>query len=129
MNIQEKVFKDKYFKIEDNFLRYTIYVINKEYQIKEEKTLNVDCVGYIIYFDSFDVVELIELGVLNEYRNMGYAKKLLKETLKNFNKKILLEVNENNKTAINIYLSQGFQKISTRKNYYQSQNAIIMEYK
>ena len=42
-------------------------------------------------------------------------------------KSILLEVNENNFSAIKLYRKNNFKEISVRKNYYGTgQNALIM---
>jgi ribosomal-protein-alanine N-acetyltransferase len=52
---------------------------------------------------------------------------LIKHIVELTNKHIMLEVNENNKPAINFYKKNGFKIISVRKDYYGSnQNAIIM---
>ena len=39
----------------------------------------------------------------------------------------MLEVNEKNQNAINLYLKNGFKEINRRPKYYGSDTAIIME--
>ena len=41
--------------------------------------------------------------------------------------KITLEVNENNKIAINFYKKNNFYEINCRRNYYGDDSAIIMK--
>ena len=41
--------------------------------------------------------------------------------------KVLLEVRESNISAINLYSKCGFKEINRRKNYYDGEDAIIME--
>ena len=64
-------------------------------------------------------------------RNLGFGKLLLNELI-NFAKqkkckKINLEVNENNKSAINLYESFNFKSVGLRKKYYKGiDNAVLM---
>ena len=66
------------------------------------------------------------------YRRKGVATKLLSEAigmLKNLGvNRLLLEVNETNIGAIELYKKLGFKQISIRKKYYKGQfDALIME--
>ena len=63
-------------------------------------------------------------------RNQGFAKLLLKELI-NISKKykcntITLEVNENNKPAIQLYEIFGFKEVGKRKNYYKNGDTAIL---
>lgn len=81
-------------------------------------------VAYIIIIDSIDIYEIFEIGVLKEHRRKQIASKLIDNL--DLDKKIFLEVSEDNISAIKLYEKKGFKKISVRKNYYNNKSAIIM---
>ena len=93
---------------------------------------NNEVLGFIHISINFEVVDLLNIFVLEEYRTKGIGMILMDymitELPKNI-KRILLEVNEENKTAINFYYKFNFEVINERKNYYQNNNALIMERK
>ena len=93
---------------------------------------NNEVLGFIHISINFEVVDLLNIFVLEEYRTKGIGMILMDymitELPKNV-KRILLEVNEENKTAINFYYKFNFEVINERKNYYQNNNALIMERK
>lgn len=121
--IQNYIFDKPY--IVDDYSMYKIYTINDKYLINIEDNI----VGYAIIKDSIDIYELIEIGILEEYRNKNYAYILLKKILEELKKDIFLEVYEKNENAIKLYEKLNFEKISIRKNYYgNNKNAIIMKY-
>jgi ribosomal-protein-alanine acetyltransferase len=66
--------------------------------------------------------EIYDIATIPQCRNCGFAKKMAAEVLdfakKNGAEKIFLEVRESNEKAINLYSKFGFEKYSTRKNYY-----------
>ena len=76
-----------------------------------------------------DFIEILGIGVVEEFRNRGIAKQLMNELIDYFDKstylKILLEVRESNSKAKNLYTNLGFTKISKRKNYYKNEDADI----
>ena len=76
-----------------------------------------------------DLIEILGIGVIEEYRKNGIAGELMNELLDFFNKssylKIILEVRQSNDTAKNLYTKLGFNKISKRKNYYKNEDADI----
>ena len=84
--------------------------------------------GFAVFMDSFDVIELVRIGVLKEYRNKGIAYKIIEEAIRGISKNIILEVREKNEPAINLYKKIGFKEISKRKSYYKDtgEDAIIM---
>ncbi len=84
--------------------------------------------GFAVFMDSFDVIELVRIGVLKEYRNKGIAYKIIEEAIREISKNIILEVREKNEPAINLYKKIGFKEISKRKSYYKDtgEDAIIM---
>lgn len=101
----------------DEFSKKYLYLIdNKE-------------IGYIEIKKLYEVLDIINLFIEEKYRRKGYASKLLNHVIKN-NKdieKIMLEVKEDNVSAINLYKKLRFKKISERKNYYKDKTAYIME--
>ena len=106
-NFEKKV-DSSYFESLTNI--YNIYTIENK--------------GYLILLDSVDVYEIFEIAVENEYRGKGLAKKLL--NMLPDTKPIMLEVNIKNLPAISLYKKMGFKQISLRKNYYNTDDAIIM---
>ena len=92
---------------------------------------NSEIIGYLCASKSIDSSDLLQICVAKEYRRKKVATQLLTyyvSYLKRLNfTEILLEVNENNKPAISLYENFEFEKISTRKNYYGKDSAIIMK--
>lgn len=91
-----------------------------KYYIKEEN------IGYLEYQINDDILDITSLYIEKNYRKKGYATKLLLEAFKNKVNKIMLEVNENNKAALNLYKKYNFEKINVRKKYYGESDAYIM---
>lgn len=80
---------------------------------------NGESVGYICYSVGIDDVDLESIFVLPSYRKKGIADILIKALTKKVkDKKILLEVRKSNEIAKNLYIKNGFSKISERKKYY-----------
>jgi ribosomal-protein-alanine N-acetyltransferase len=79
-------------------------------------------------------MEVEKLAVHPQHRNKGVAKLLLLDGMriaaeKNC-KNAFLEVGEYNLSAIGLYESFGFKRISVRKKYYSTaENAIVMQKK
>lgn len=106
----------------ENFEKKTIEFFEN---IKNIKYIFQTKDSYLIILDSIDVYEIFEIAVRNTKKRKGLASKLL-EKLPN-DKDVFLEVNENNKAAINLYKKFGFEQISIRKKYYNNKdNALIM---
>lgn len=101
---------------------------NKEFQYWVYKK-NDKLVAYLGVQFINDFIEILGIGVIEEYRMNGIAGELMNELLDFFNKssylKIILEVRESNDTAKNLYTKLGFNKISKRKNYYKNEDADI----
>lgn len=94
-------------------------------------------IGDIITIEKIIEYEILLIYVNFNYRQLGYASKLLNEIplalKKNHLKKIYLEVSSDNSKAIKLYRNNNFVKIGIRKNYYQLANksfdALIFEKK
>lgn len=87
--------------------------------------------GYKLLVDNADIMNIV---TKKSARNTGIGTIILKNIIelvksKNINH-IILEVNENNIPAINLYKKFSFETIAERKKYYNgTDNAIIMELK
>lgn len=92
---------------------------------------NDEIVGFAGIIILPDDVEITNIVTKKTERKKGIGNLLLdkiieisKSTGKEY---ISLEVNENNLSAINLYIKFGFEKVGLRKNYYNGiDNAIIM---
>ena len=77
-----------------------------------------------------DDADIMNIVVKKDYRNKKIGTKLLNELInlaKSLNiKYINLEVNENNKYAIQLYINLGFIKNGKRNNYYNNNEAAIL---
>lgn len=84
--------------------------------------------GVLIYDLIYDRIEIEYIIVHNDYRKQGIATKLLNNLIDN-NKNILnitLEVRSGNIPAIKLYENNNFKKVAIRKNYYGSEDGILM---
>lgn len=119
---------EKIAEIESDSIK--INTINKagfERMIKDEnyKIFSIKLEGEIVGFIALeftDEVNIYTLAIKKEYRNMGFATKLLNYVMKlakddNLSA-ISLEVSVNNPTAYLLYEKNGFQLRRVRKNYY-----------
>lgn len=93
-------------------------------------TINHNLIGFLHFQQIFDEIDIINLAIDVDYRNMGYATDLLNYLEKlSSGRRITLEVSEANNIAINLYRKCGFKEIGRRKGYYSGIDAIIMEKK
>ena len=87
--------------------------------------------GFITFSVAGDTADLQDLFVFPEERKKGAGKRLLAEfiadaRLRGVNK-LFLEVRESNSSAIQLYLSAGFYRLSVRKKYYDDgENALVL---
>ena len=77
----------------------------------------------------YEVIDIINIVVSRNHRHKNIATELINYIIKEFpdSNKLMLEVNENNIPAINLYNKNGFINIHERTNYYGKDTAIIME--
>ena len=85
-----------------------------------------------------DTADILNIGIDTDFKRQGYGTGLINHLIEELRKRniseILLEVRAGNKSAIQFYNKQGFEKISVRKNYYmknsnnqsQREDGIIM---
>lgn len=90
-------------------------------------------VGYLSAELLVDHFDLLSIAVDNNFRRQNIATALLDKLFSLcFDQKItdiFLEVRQNNLSAISFYEKVGFEKISTRKNYYTDTNEDAYIYK
>lgn len=91
-------------------------------------------VGYCGIWNVCGEAEIIDVGVLSEYRKRGVGKGLLEAVFQYMKEKEIgvlnLEVREDNIPAISLYEKLGFEKVGTRKKYYDNKvDAILMQKK
>lgn len=110
-----KEYKEKYNPIINDYTFILSYKENDKY------------VGFLIYQLLYEASEIIDIFVLDEYRNKGIGKALINKMLENKQiEKVTLEVKKDNKNAIMLYNSLGFKPVSIRKGYYEGVDAILM---
>ena len=147
MNIKKVTSKDlkKIIEIEsmvfgkDAFSEKLIKKLIKEnlFFLKLEKSsIKKHLIGFVIVImDQKDSANIINFLINPKYQIKGYGSFLLNQTIlkiKEFDKvkKIILNVNINNPSAIKLYEKIGFQIIQEINNYYQlKDSAYLMELK
>ena len=88
-------------------------------------------IGFLIEQRYQNEANILNVAVDKKYQNNGFGKKILSQYLSILpkNSVVFLEVNKNNFIAKKIYTSLNFEKIDSRKNYYNySEDALIMRY-
>ena len=99
------------------------YEYSKLYVYEEEKVM-----GFIQLEEHYEIIDLINIAVDEEYHGKNIGTKLIEYALSNTNaEKMMLEVRESNISAIKLYEKVGFKEINRRKKYYGNEDAIIME--
>ena len=83
--------------------------------------------GFIQYKLLYETLEIINIAVKEEYQNRKIGTKLLDHISELGENHILLEVNENNKKAIEFYKKNDFKIIRIIKNYYRDGDGYSME--
>jgi len=100
----------------DGFLSITFYISIKKQKYKDINDHSFSFIEYIIDIQNKDAT-LLTLKTNNKYRNKGYAKKLLKESLNYLKKKKIekIELDDMSNNAWcdhNIYIIFGFKYIN-----------------
>lgn len=100
----------------DGFLSITFYISIKKQKYKDINDYSFSFIEYIIDIQNKDAT-LLTLKTNNKYRNKGYAKKLLKESLNYLKKKKIekIELDDMSNNAWrdhNIYIIFGFKYIN-----------------
>lgn len=84
-----------------------------------KSVIDSSIVGFCLYTFIEPEIEILTLCVLEQFRRMKIARSLLMHIIEEENfDTIFLETSIQNRAAIELYKSVGFQKYSERKNYY-----------
>lgn len=91
---------------------------------------NGETAGFCIFWIVGGETEILNIAIAPKFRRKKFAQKLLEYIIESSHKQgssaIFLEVRESNEPAINLYLSNGFEKIGIRKKYYIDEDAIVL---
>lgn len=107
--------------------------IEKEYYcLVQEHEKKVS--GFAILSIALDETHLLNIGIVESMRRRGFGKEVLNQAIhaskEMGSRKMLLEVRPSNFAAINLYLNEGFKKLSIRKDYYKThegrEDALVM---
>ena len=88
-------------------------------------------IGFLIEQRCLNEISILNVAVDKKYQNKGFGKKMVSQYLNILpnNTVVFLEVNINNFVAQKIYTSLNFEKIYSRRNYYnKGEDALIMRY-
>ena len=89
---------------------------------------NNKIIGFIHISKSFEVIDIINIAVDLNYQRKGIAMQLINYIIDALKpERILLEVRKSNHKAISLYEKCHFKVINIRKNYYGSEDALVME--
>ena len=87
--------------------------------------------GYCMTQVMFDTAEILRIGVSRAYQRQGLAKQILMEVMVFLKKmevdKLLLEVRNDNLSAIGLYQGFDFKQIHVRKNYYDNKDGTFTD--
>lgn len=89
-------------------------------------------IGYIIYWHIRNEVQISNIAISPDYRQMGVGEGVLRKVLVDLRHKeaefVFLEVRPSNLTARCLYEKMGFTILGLRKGYYRnpSEDAIVM---
>jgi len=122
-------YNDKYYDyLNDNIEDFSVEYLKKNNPfLKNYIYLDGDLpVGLISYSLIYDRIELEYIWVKEKFRKIGIASKLMDKMFEEKVSNITLEVKTSNLSAIGLYKKYGFVVISTRKNYYGSDDAYLM---
>ncbi len=86
-------------------------------------------IGFIHIIKLYETMDIVNIVVDTNYRKKGIGSKLIDYILDNIKdiENIMLEVNEHNISAINLYKKYNFEIINKRNNYYGTDAALIMK--
>ncbi len=109
---------------------YKISELNRDYAGIYVYTEDDEVIGFLQYENHFEITDIINIAVAENSQNKGIGETLINYLVNNTEAdKIMLEVRENNVSALNLYNKCGFVEINRRKKYYDGEDAIIMERK
>lgn len=119
---------DQIAKLENDFFGNDlerIYIVDKQIMVLYAIEQN-QLIAFLTFKRDLRSIEIYNFGVAPEYRRIKLGTRMI-NTFNTFD--CSLEVRESNHQAISFYESNGFYKSFTRKNYYGSEHAIVLERK
>ncbi len=75
-------------------------------------------VGYLLGWLLDGHLEIVAVGVVPEARRAGWGRRLVREALRTATDGAWLEVREDNRAALSLYLDCGFRVVGRRTDYY-----------
>lgn len=88
-------------------------------------------VAFLLYSKIYERIEIEQLEVIPSYQRQKIASKLLQYLIDIASKEnsinITLEVNVKNEKAIALYKKFSFVMVAIRKNYYETEDAFLMQ--
>jgi ribosomal-protein-alanine N-acetyltransferase len=79
-------------------------------------------VGFVLVRHAADEAEILTIAVSSQARGRGIGRRLMVETLRKLYAdridRLILEVDENNQSALHLYRQLGFEQVGVRKGYY-----------
>ncbi len=101
----------------------TIYLADHHIRVIYKMQAN-KIIGFMTFKRDQRSIEIYNLAVVKEYRRRGIASELL-ATVNDYD--LSLEVRASNNQAICFYQANGFYHSYVRENYYQSEDAYVLE--
>jgi ribosomal-protein-alanine N-acetyltransferase len=90
--------------------------------------IEIKDIGFLEYSLAEDVIDVVDIFVNDGQRCKGFACKMMSELLQNHpHCEVFLEVRISNFPAINLYKKFGFVTVNVRKNYYENEDALLMQ--
>lgn len=95
-----------------------------------------ELMGFVIYRIAADEAEILTIVIDNRQRRKGYGRKLVEEVVRHLYRErvgsLFLEVNSQNKAAVDLYRKLEFEEVAQRKGYYANgdgaKTALVMRY-
>ncbi len=99
----------------------TLYKMHKMHKSHKLHKMNRMIVGFVVAHVGADAAEILSLATTERYRRRGHARALMVSLAAQLNRRgvrrLVLEVDENNLSAISLYEGLSFQRVGERKNY------------
>ena len=120
---------DDIIKIERSLFEQPWSEIHFRKDLKHKASYNVvciedlNCIGYLFGYLVKDEFHLNNIAIDQKYQQQGFGSKMINFVIDDLKNKrinrIMLEVRCDNYSAIKLYDSFGFNKVSIRKDYYK----------
>lgn len=124
-------FNELGFLINSNFSNvYNLsQILDSQYDDVYGYYIDNNLVGFLHITKLYETMDIVNIVVDINYRNRGIATKLINYVISLYDDidQVMLEVNENNSSAISLYEKNKFEIINKRFNYYGSDTALIMK--